>query len=114
MREQANDNPIRCGVAIVAVGILAGILGGGGPAMAAIKRLPDAVIYDGEYPGWPWIDKTPSGTLLTVWREGTEHMHRRDGLFGLHGVRETRPSQIKNIDNAIKTIMVCTITLPRN
>jgi sialidase-1 len=45
----------------------------------ATKSSPDAVIYSGTYPGWPWIDKTPDGTLLTVWREGNQHMYSSGG-----------------------------------
>ena len=44
-----------------------------------VKTSPDAVIYSGNYPGWPWIDRTPDGALLTVWREGDKHMYSADG-----------------------------------
>lgn len=37
------------------------------------KTNPDLLIYQGDYPGWPWITKTRSGTLHCVWREGTRH-----------------------------------------
>jgi hypothetical protein len=43
------------------------------------KSSPDVVIYRGSYPGWPWIDRTPGGTLLCVWREGTQHMYSPTG-----------------------------------
>ena len=44
-----------------------------------IKTSPDVVIYKGTYPAWPWIDKTPGGKLLCVWREGTQHMYSATG-----------------------------------
>lgn len=48
-----------------------------------VKTSPDAVIYSGSYPGWPWIDRTPDGTLLTVWREGDKHMYSAGGKIML-------------------------------
>jgi hypothetical protein len=47
------------------------------------KSEPDAVIYRGQYPGWPWISRTPSGKLVCVWREGTEHMYSPTGRLML-------------------------------
>ena len=44
-----------------------------------VKSAPDTVVYNGTYPGWPWIDKTPSGKLLCVWREGTAHGYSASG-----------------------------------
>jgi hypothetical protein len=79
MREQGTDNAMHRFGTVLAAGVLAGMLGGAGAATADVKASPDAVIYNGEYPGWPWIDKTPGGTLLTVWREGTEHMYSSTG-----------------------------------
>lgn len=44
------------------------------PASAvAPKTRPDVVIYEGAYPGWPWVAKGTDGTLFCVFREGTEH-----------------------------------------
>jgi hypothetical protein len=37
------------------------------------KSEPDAVIYRGTYPGWPWLAATPSGRLVCAFREGTRH-----------------------------------------
>jgi hypothetical protein len=37
------------------------------------KTKPDVVLYEGAYPGWPWIAKGTDGTLFCVFREGTEH-----------------------------------------
>jgi hypothetical protein len=42
-------------------------------APAGPKRAPDVVIYDGVYPGWPWICKGADGVFYCVLREGTEH-----------------------------------------
>lgn len=44
-----------------------------------VKAAADAVVYRGTYPGWPWIARTPSGRLVCVWREGTEHMYSATG-----------------------------------
>lgn len=38
-----------------------------------IKSKPDVVIYEGTYPGWPWITAGADGTLYCVFRDGTEH-----------------------------------------
>ncbi|MGQ9588967.1 MAG: hypothetical protein ACUVYA_01590 [Planctomycetota bacterium] len=35
------------------------------------------VIYEGEYPGWPWIARARDGTLFCVFREGTEAFRGR-------------------------------------
>ncbi|WP_437227496.1 sialidase family protein [Planctomicrobium sp. SH661] len=37
------------------------------------KSEPDVVLYEGTYPGWPWITAAADGTLYCVFREGTEH-----------------------------------------
>jgi Neuraminidase (sialidase) len=34
---------------------------------------PAAVIYEGTYPGWPWVAAGKDGTLFCVFREGTVH-----------------------------------------
>lgn len=41
-------------------------------ARSARPKGPVAV-YEGEYPGWPWIARGKDGTLFCVFREGTEH-----------------------------------------
>ena len=38
-----------------------------------VKSKPDVVIYEGTYPGWPWIAAGTDGTLYCVFRDGTEH-----------------------------------------
>jgi Neuraminidase (sialidase) len=43
------------------------------------KSEPDVVIYEGEYPGWPWIAKAVDGTLYCVLREGTIHGYSPSG-----------------------------------
>lgn len=43
------------------------------------KNRPDVVVYEGKYPGWPWIAAGASGTLYCVWREGTVHDYSEDG-----------------------------------
>lgn len=47
------------------------------------KTKPDVVIYDGTYPGWPWIAAGASATLYCVWREGTIHDYSADGRIML-------------------------------
>lgn len=39
----------------------------------AVKSKPDVVIYEGSYPGWPWVTAGKDGTLYCVFREGTVH-----------------------------------------
>ena len=39
----------------------------------------DVVIYEGGYPGWPWITAAQDGTLYCVFREGTVHDYSPDG-----------------------------------
>lgn len=46
---------------------------------AAPKTAPDVIVYDGVYPGWPWIVAHPDGTLYCVFREGTEHGYSAAG-----------------------------------
>lgn len=48
-------------------------------AEEAVKSEPDVVIYDGIYPGWPWICSGADGTLYCVFREGTRHMFSAEG-----------------------------------
>lgn len=40
---------------------------------APVKSTPDVIIYEGTYPGWPWISAGADGTLYCVFRDGTEH-----------------------------------------
>lgn len=37
------------------------------------KSRPDVIIYDGVYPGWPWVTAGADGTLYCAFREGTVH-----------------------------------------
>ena len=43
------------------------------------KVKPDVVIYEGTYPGWPWITAGHDGTLYCVFREGTVHGYSANG-----------------------------------
>lgn len=43
------------------------------------KTAPDAVVYEGEYPGWPWVTATRDGVLYCVFREGTRHDYSAEG-----------------------------------
>ena len=47
------------------------------------RTKPDVVIFEGKYPGWPWITAGASGTLYCVWREGTIHDYSADGRIML-------------------------------
>lgn len=40
---------------------------------------PAVVIYEGTYPGWPWIAAGQDGTLHCVFREGTAHEFSESG-----------------------------------
>ncbi len=40
---------------------------------APVKSKPDVVIYEGSYPGWPWVTAGADGILYCAFREGTEH-----------------------------------------
>ncbi len=44
-----------------------------------VKSKADVVLYEGEYPGWPWITKGADGTLYCVFREGVRHMYSETG-----------------------------------
>jgi len=39
----------------------------------SVKSTPDVVIYEGSYPGWPWVITAHDGTMYCVFREGTVH-----------------------------------------
>ena len=57
---------------------------GGSMAVSVLPKLqPDAIVYQGEYPGWPWVAATRSGSLLCVWREGTIHLFSPSGRIML-------------------------------
>lgn len=47
------------------------------------RTAPDVIVYEGKYPGWPWIAAGASGTLYCVWREGTVHDYSEDGRIML-------------------------------
>jgi len=49
------------------------------PAKPSRKSAPDVVIYEGRYPGWPWVAAGAEGTLYCVFREGTEHGFSAEG-----------------------------------
>ena len=80
MSNQAVNDRMGRSLAVLTVAVfiwsiaVCGVLHGG-----AVKSAPDTVVYNGTYPGWPWIDKTPSGKLLCVWREGTAHGYSASG-----------------------------------
>ena len=40
---------------------------------------PSVLLYEGTYPGWPWITAGANGTLYCVFREGTQHMYSAEG-----------------------------------
>ena len=40
---------------------------------------PAAVIFEGSYPGWPWVTSGSDGTLYCVFREGTIHEYSPSG-----------------------------------
>jgi len=64
--------------ALTTTGVCLGV--GGKPlirssfAGSTVKSQPDVVLFEGKYPGWPWIAKGQDGTLYVVFREGTVHM----------------------------------------
>lgn len=37
------------------------------------KSQPDVLAYPGTSPGWPWVSHCPNRTLVSVWRDGTQH-----------------------------------------
>jgi len=44
-----------------------------------VKSRPDVVLYEGTYPGWPWVAAGAGGTLYCVFREGTIHGYSAGG-----------------------------------
>jgi len=68
------------------------------------KTQPDVVIYEGAYPGWPWVAKGTDGTMFCVFREGTEHDFSASGRAVLcrsrdHGRTWSKPSVIADAPN---------------
>ncbi|MBX3414010.1 MAG: exo-alpha-sialidase [Pirellulales bacterium] len=62
--------------------MLAVLLVAGGTSVAneiAPKSQPDVTLYQGSYPGWPWIARTPAGKLVATFREGNEHGYSPNG-----------------------------------
>jgi len=49
----------------------------------SLKSKPDVVIYEGVYPGWPWVCAGADGTLYCVFREGVRHMFSAEGKIML-------------------------------
>jgi Neuraminidase (sialidase) len=45
----------------------------------AAGQPPSIVIYDGKYPGWPWVAVRADGSLVCVFREGTVHDYSESG-----------------------------------
>ena len=43
------------------------------------RTSPDVVIYEGRYPGWPWIAAGDDDAFYCVFREGTIHGYSADG-----------------------------------
>jgi hypothetical protein len=39
----------------------------------SVKSKPDVILYEGSYPGWPWVTAGADGTLYCAFREGKEH-----------------------------------------
>ncbi len=80
MNHQISGNRIGIALTALAACLTCSILGGGLIAHGeAIKSAPDVVIYDGTYPGWPWIDRAADGTLMCIWREGYRHEYSSNG-----------------------------------
>ncbi|MFV1969008.1 MAG: sialidase family protein [Pirellulaceae bacterium] len=52
-------------------------------ARANVKSTPDVVIYEGTYPGWPWVSAGEDGTLYCVFREGVRHGFSAEGKIML-------------------------------
>lgn len=50
---------------------------------AGVKSKPDVEIYDGVYPGWPWITAGADGTFYCTFREGVEHGFSASGKIVL-------------------------------
>lgn len=69
----ANGTVLRRLAPVIAA--LLGVAGFDGATFAA-PPAPSAapvVIYEGSYPGWPWVAAGADGTLHCVFRDGTEH-----------------------------------------
>ena len=61
-------------------------------AAATAKSKPDVILYDGEYPGWPWITRGADGTLYVVFREGTVHAYSANGRIMFTASRDAGKS----------------------
>ncbi len=44
-----------------------------------VKSKPDVVIYEGTYPGWPWVAAGQDGVFYCAFREGAEHGYSATG-----------------------------------
>ena len=66
---------LRCSLATAAASVVGthASFGRSEPGDGPTKSKPDVVVYDGTYPGWPWITDDGEGTLYCVFREGTRH-----------------------------------------
>lgn len=62
---------VRSAIAVLLVPAF--VAAGDRPPRHAVRSKPDVVIYDGAYPGWPWICAGADGTLYCVFREGAVH-----------------------------------------
>lgn len=72
--------PLRAGQSAIIVGLL-GALWTAVASLAepAMPPSPSVVIYEGSYPGWPWVAASRDGTLHCVFRDGTEHDYSPSG-----------------------------------
>lgn len=50
-----------------------------GDQKQSAKSKQGVILYEGEYPGWPWITKGSNGILYCVFREGTIHDYSSSG-----------------------------------
>ncbi len=63
-----------------AAGVLAAsVASGAEPGATGDTPRASGTVYEGEYPGWPWIDRDAAGALYCVFREGTQHMYAATG-----------------------------------
>ena len=72
----------------LAVGLAAALLAAAVASPTAargetVKSAPDAVIFRGDYPGWPWVAATPSRRIVCTWREGRVHEFSAEGRLML-------------------------------
>ena len=57
-------------------------------AAGGVKSSPDVIVYQGEYPGWPWIITAEDGQMYCVFREGAEHGYSASGRIMLTRSRD--------------------------